>query len=121
MRAPPFDAAGDGPAMSERLWRCAECGKWSHAKRDPKSHERFVQARFSEPDPPEDKIIRVVEDIQIAVDDFDPGGWFVRCGPFEPWVAEREAASRKEGPVSDERIEAAESDRNRLLRESEGR
>jgi hypothetical protein len=76
--------------MSERLWRCAECGKWSHAKRDPKRHERFVQQRIAEPDPPEDKIVRVVMDQQTAVDEFISGGWFVRCGPFEPWVADRE-------------------------------
>lgn len=25
------------------LWRCAECGKWSHAKRRPRAHERYVR------------------------------------------------------------------------------
>src|SRR3954471_24426772 len=24
------------------LWRCSQCGKWSHAKRRPKHHERAV-------------------------------------------------------------------------------
>ena len=70
--------------MSETLWRCIECGKWSHAKRRPKHHERFVSAEHHiEPE----KVIRHVEGYQTAVDECDYGGWFVACGPFAEWQA----------------------------------
>lgn len=29
-------------ATRERIWRCGACGKWSHARRRPSSHVRFI-------------------------------------------------------------------------------
>jgi hypothetical protein len=47
------------------LWRCRECGKWSHAKRDPIAHKRWHHVEG------------------------EPAwrGWFVWCGPFDRWEA----------------------------------
>ena len=47
-----------------RLWRCTKCEKWSHARRDPKTHQRWDDAE----------------------------GDFVACGPFDAWVAERQSS-----------------------------
>lgn len=76
--------------MSERLWRCAECGKWSHAQRQPKRHLRFVQNE-GQGAPPDNKVHEVVEAVYSHVNGTESdGGWFVYCGPFEAWTAERE-------------------------------
>lgn len=70
--------------MSEKLWRCTECGKWSHAKRKPSRHERRVNDDLGTDEP--ETVIR-------AVEGWDPEtgpelvGWIVPCGPFEAWVA----------------------------------
>jgi hypothetical protein len=55
------------PAINEHavLWRCRECGKWSHAKRDPITHKRW---HHGEGKP-------------------KYAGWFVWCGPFDRWTA----------------------------------
>jgi len=66
--------------LVEVLWRCEACGKWSHAKRRPRSHERFVKAADLTPS---DLLVR--ED--HSTDEFD-GGW-VQCGPFARWNATR--------------------------------
>ena len=70
--------------MSERLWRCAECGKWSHAQRRPPWHSKFVGD-----DPSDDAII--VESNEVM--ELDTGSkyhvFWVRCGPFEEWTAEK--------------------------------
>lgn len=59
--------------MSEILWRCRECGKWSHAKRDPIQHRRWE----SVPDPATDE----------DGTPYREQGWFVWCGPFDRWEA----------------------------------
>lgn len=53
------------------LWRCRECGKWSHAKRDPIRHKRWHH----------------------EADGMPPVGWFVWCGPFDQWAAHRMGAT----------------------------
>jgi hypothetical protein len=57
----------------ETLWRCRECGKWSHAKRDPIAHKRWVS----------------VDDPATNADGgtYYGQGWFVWCGPFDRWEA----------------------------------
>jgi len=67
---------------SETIYRCEKCGKWSHAKRKPKWHQRFVY------DEPEN-----LEDIISEEDPFGEeisSGWFVKCGPFSTWYAAKE-------------------------------
>lgn len=55
----------------ETVWRCRECGKWSHAKRDPIRHKRWHQ--HGEKDP-----------------DLGTEGWFIWCGPFDRWTAQHD-------------------------------
>lgn len=60
------------------LWRCATCRKWSHAKRQPATHYRWVR-----PGEPE---------YRPELDDTNPNepeGHYVICGPFERWEARR--------------------------------
>ena len=59
------------------MWRCAQCGKWSHAKRMPKTHRRWVDEE------PED---------ESTVTNYEPGDewaerWEVACGPFTHYRA----------------------------------
>lgn len=67
------------------LWRCAECGRWSHAKRKPLRHERF----FGLEPPEDDSRISRTEEAQET----DTGAWvtayWVNCGPFDDWNAMR--------------------------------
>ena len=76
----------------ETMWRCATCGKWSHAKRRPKQHQRWV---------PDDGKTGVdlfsIIDTYEAEHDFDgevtrSGGWMVTCGPFVKYIATRGGA-----------------------------
>lgn len=69
----------------EVMWRCTVCGKWSHARRKPRDHERWVQ--------PGDPLYVEEQNQRRA-----PDGWLdpnmpdahpIRCGPFENWVAKR--------------------------------
>jgi hypothetical protein len=64
------------------MWRCATCGKWSHAKRKPYRHRRYV----------------VTGTKTVAEQEWDTGAWydaevpdgdFQPCGPFEQWTATR--------------------------------
>jgi hypothetical protein len=74
--------------VSERLWRCAECGKWSHAKRRPPWHTKFAGD-----EPPEGAVIAESNEVM----EYDTGAkydvFWIRCGPFEPWTADREQAA----------------------------
>lgn len=70
---------GGAPAPVETMWRCAGCGKWSHAKARPRHHERFLQR---EPYPDEVLVRR-----DPSTED-GPVVW-VRCGPFDEWTATR--------------------------------
>jgi hypothetical protein len=53
------------------MWRCEQCGKWSHAHYKPKQHKRFVY------------------DGSVTTTEFseEPNGDFVQCGPFAGWIA----------------------------------
>lgn len=71
---------GPDPAAAVALWRCTTCGKWSHAKRQPKAHKRWVQSGS----------------VTIADREPDTGAWFdvdvpdgdyQPCGPFAAWTA----------------------------------
>ena len=55
----------------EFVWRCVACGKWSHAKRMPRSHKRYVGGgSYGEGE-----------------------AQFVDCGPFQSYVASPLASS----------------------------
>lgn len=70
------------------LWRCSECGKWSHAKRRPRRHERFIH--IDDPLPHNaDVIDERPEEVDYNGDLIRPGGHMVRCGPFWRWVTVR--------------------------------
>lgn len=63
------------------VWRCSRCGKWSHAKRRPRQHERRVE-------------LPAAGDVVLATDhgldpDDGPRPYVIACGPFERWVAVR--------------------------------
>ena len=77
---PPKITKATQPTISETLWRCSSCGKWSHAKRKPSSHERMVW------DIPFGAVVSRTVDGQ----DEDGGPatlTFIDCGPFEKWEA----------------------------------
>lgn len=85
------DGSGWLSTVTTRVWRCAGCGKWSHAVRRPKTHERFI--------PQEDGgeyvgnwTTKQYVDAEYGYegDLLQRAGWRVRCGPFESWVAVRE-------------------------------
>lgn len=83
---------------SVRLWRCDGCGKWSHAKRRPRHHERFVPAAALPDDAKagdvveQGRILRIEEGWYSSGPDggYD-GGARVACGPFSAWRAVRES------------------------------
>jgi hypothetical protein len=85
------------------LFRCRDCGKWSHAKRRPRRHRRFIAngpdglldgypAHATARDRAEHEGLDVLEEVEPSwngdPDDVgDPGGVWVACGPFEEWTA----------------------------------
>ncbi|PZG12945.1 hypothetical protein C1I95_24690 [Micromonospora craterilacus] len=67
---------------AETLWRCTACGKWSHAKRRPKQHKRYVVTGT--------KTVPYQEaETGAWVDEEVPDGDFQPCGPFVRWEARR--------------------------------
>lgn len=64
------------------IYRCTNCGKWSHAKRMPKKHQRTVWEGGPEYDPALNE-----NDGYDHMNGFHPGAHYVDCGPFEEWVA----------------------------------
>jgi len=72
-----------------RIFRCSKCGKWSHAKKQPKKHTRWVYA--GEPEFDESK---------AEPDHYDHLNGFsehtrahaVDCGPFVPYIARPEVS-----------------------------
>lgn len=68
----------------QRIWRCSKCEKWSHAKKKPRWHKRFVLEE------PEDAA-SILERHHAPYDHLNgftgPESWLVRCGPFEDWWA----------------------------------
>ena len=70
------------PTTAVPLWRCTTCGKWSHAKRRPNRHQRWVTTGTTT--------------AAWAGDPFaGPAGEFQPCGPFQEWTAT--PARRPEG------------------------
>jgi hypothetical protein len=68
-------------APTERLWRCEACGKWSHAKRRPKSH-RVETAEWRE------WIAHREEDNPWShIGMGEEPEQFRACGPFAEWSA----------------------------------
>lgn len=64
------------------IYRCQGCGKWSHAKKQPKKHQRWVREGDPEFDPPQ----RVgAYDHMTGFSEHD--GHAIDCGPFAPYVA----------------------------------
>lgn len=64
-----------------QIWRCSKCGKWSHAKTQPKKHQRWVDEHDPLFDPDKD------ESFMDGTGEYSPSGHFVDCGPFTPYVA----------------------------------
>lgn len=78
--------------MMVQMWRCSTCGKWSHAKRRPKGHARWIPASDKAPEyEPVEKVLSYEPGsvYDHLTGESDPGGWMVECGPFEEWHAER--------------------------------
>lgn len=74
------------------LWRCEVCSKWSHAVGRPRWHQRWINR---EDGPPADGAV-VISEVEPYGHGYEgheivEGGWFVRCGPFEEWRAEKVA------------------------------
>jgi hypothetical protein len=69
------------------IWRCTSCGKWSHAVRCPKFHQRWT------PDEPgeDERVLRYEPPSYDREGNGDDGGYVVACGPFEAWAATRAA------------------------------
>jgi hypothetical protein len=75
---------------TEVLWRCHACGKWSHAKRRPSMHERYI--KLDKPEPTTLYVAEVIPADSWAGSEFSdgwerPGAYRVQCGPFEEWHA----------------------------------
>lgn len=66
--------------------RCARCGRWSHAKRKPRFHIRSVIDAAED-----DYVIHSATPVYGIYDgdvyESDPGGYLIRCGPFESFEA----------------------------------
>lgn len=63
-----------------QIFRCQGCGKWSHAKKQPKKHTRIV---IEGRDPEFDEDLAEPQNW----DDGTPAGHYIDCGPFAPYVA----------------------------------
>ncbi|MFY1595448.1 hypothetical protein [Micromonospora sp. WMMD737] len=71
------------PALAVTLWRCTGCGKWSHAKRCPKQHRRWVVTGTETVTEMESWDTGAFVEVEIPTGEFQP------CGPFEQWTATR--------------------------------
>lgn len=60
-----------------QLFRCRTCGKWSHAKKQPRKHQRWVS-------PGDEEYSADLNENQWGD---VPDGHGIECGPFTPWVA----------------------------------
>jgi hypothetical protein len=72
------------PPPSVEMWRCRECGKWSHAKRRPLRHKRFAGDLYDVTDE------RLIAEVHWGRE-HDTGAWveslWVWCGPFDRYEA----------------------------------
>jgi hypothetical protein len=73
------------------MWRCESCGKWSHAQRQPKTHQRFIREEFETPEPAE--FTSYEEPVYSYDGETSAGGWWIACGPFAEYVATARCAS----------------------------
>lgn len=70
-----------------RIFRCSKCGKWSHAKKKPTKHGRWV----TEGDP-EYRSALLEPGAYDHMNGFvEPPGHLVDCGPFVPYIAHPES------------------------------
>lgn len=107
------EAVSDRAPVQHRMFRCTVCEKWSHARRNPRWHKRFVAGVEADSDSAEvtgaararDIGLEVIEEtearagttyiqspdephLQEPYDDYyEPPGAWVKCGPFETYVA----------------------------------
>lgn len=67
------------------LWRCVACGKWSHAKRRPRVHERTLDWNESREGKTELRADRDrgYDHLNGSHDE----STIVACGPFGKWTA----------------------------------
>lgn len=74
------------PSGATYLWRCDGCGKWSHARKMPKGHERILVD--AQPADIAATGLVVVSSDPGYTSEYDsmPPTVTVRCGPFEPWL-----------------------------------
>jgi hypothetical protein len=67
------------------IYRCSKCGKWSHAQRKPKAHQRLIRDEGQETPP---NVVEALEPTYDHMNGFsDDGGWYVACGPFDTYEA----------------------------------
>jgi hypothetical protein len=63
-----------------KLWRCASCEKWSHAKYKPKQHQRFIKDIDYEQ--------AINDGLSLVPSAFEAyNGVMVWCGPFIEYLA----------------------------------
>ena len=67
------------------LFRCVQCGKWSHANRRPLWHQRWIDRDDGLPEGA--VVLGEIEPYGGEYTEHVPGGWFIRCGPFAEWRA----------------------------------
>jgi hypothetical protein len=69
-----------GPVI---VHRCDVCGKWSHAQKRPKWHQRFLADDGTTDVPAGDLVIRWEDGYTDTVSgEGGDGGWWIKCGPF---------------------------------------
>lgn len=66
-----------------QIYRCQGCGKWSHAKKQPKKHARWVRMGDAAFD--SGKAERATYDYQGSL--LQAEGHAIDCGPFTPYIA----------------------------------
>lgn len=64
------------------MWRCTQCGKWSHAKRKPKTHRRWVDE-----EPEDESTVTDYDDGFVPPDGDYAERWEIACGPFAHYRA----------------------------------
>lgn len=69
--------------MALQIHRCVQCGKWSHAKKRPKKHQRIIVDK-GQGVPTGVVVIHYTPGSYDHLNGYgDPGGWTVECGPFQ--------------------------------------
>jgi len=77
-----WDLIIQGGEYVGKVYRCTGCGKWSHAKKKPTKHERFI--REDQPRPLKSIVLgKTNTEYGFEGEVISEGGWTVECGPFE--------------------------------------